>query len=97
VPVWVALGAVIVFGTLLPYLLDLAALAHLSATTVGAVGMLEPVVASVVAWAWLEQALSPAQVLGGLVILAGVGIALRVGTDVSATPDMRRPVPEVGR
>jgi hypothetical protein len=50
-----------------------------------------------VAWAWLEQALSPAQVLGGLVILAGVGIALRVGTDVSATPDMRRPVPEVGR
>ena len=42
--------------------------------------MLEPVVATVVAWAWLEQALSPAQVLGGVVILAGVGIALRVGS-----------------
>jgi drug/metabolite transporter (DMT)-like permease len=84
VPVWVALGAVIVLGTLLPYLLDLAALAHLSATTVGAVGMLEPVVATVVAWAWLEQALSPAQVLGGVVILAGVGIALRVGADAPA-------------
>jgi drug/metabolite transporter (DMT)-like permease len=39
-----------------------------------------------VAWAWLEQSLSPAQVLGGLVILAGVGIALRVGSDVSAAP-----------
>ncbi|HZA79454.1 MAG TPA: DMT family transporter [Acidimicrobiales bacterium] len=81
-PVWLGLGAVIVFGTLLPYLLDLAALAHLTATTVGAVGMLEPVVAAVVAWAWLEQALSVAQVLGGLVILAGVAIALRVPTDL---------------
>ena len=73
----------------MPYLLDLAALAHLSATTVGAVGMLEPVVATVVAWAWLEQSLSPAQVVGGLVILAGVGLALRVRTDVPAQP---RPV-----
>jgi drug/metabolite transporter (DMT)-like permease len=94
VPVWVALGAVIVLGTLLPYLLDLAALAHLSATTVGAVGMLEPVVATVVAWAWLGQALSQAQVLGGLVILAGVGIALRVGDDTSAVPGGSRPMTE---
>jgi drug/metabolite transporter (DMT)-like permease len=84
VPVWVALGAVIVVGTLLPYMLDLAALAHLSATTVGAVGMLEPVVATVVAWAWLEQSLSPVQVVGGLIILAGVGLALRVRSDVPA-------------
>jgi drug/metabolite transporter (DMT)-like permease len=79
VPVWVTLGAVIVFGTLLPYLLDLAALANLSATSVGAVGMLEPVVAAGVAWAWLQQALSAVQVVGGLVILAGVALALRLG------------------
>jgi drug/metabolite transporter (DMT)-like permease len=86
VPVWVALGAVIVVGTLLPYMLDLAALAHLSATTVGAVGMLEPVVATVVAWAWLEQSLSPVQLVGGLIILAGVALALRVRSDVPAGP-----------
>jgi drug/metabolite transporter (DMT)-like permease len=91
VPVWVALGTVIVLGTLLPYLLDLAALAHLSATTVGAVGMLEPVIATVVAWAWLEQSLSPAQLLGGVIIMAGVGIALRVGTNVPAVPAEPRP------
>jgi drug/metabolite transporter (DMT)-like permease len=91
VPVWVALGTVIVLGTLLPYLLDLAALAHLSATTVGAVGMLEPVIATVVAWAWLEQSLSPAQLLGGVIILAGVGIALRVGRNVPAVPAEPRP------
>jgi glutathione peroxidase-family protein/drug/metabolite transporter (DMT)-like permease len=88
VPVWVALGAVIILGTLVPYMLDLAALAHLPATAVGTVGMLEPVVATLVAWAWLEQSLTPAQVLGGLVILAGVGVALRVRSGV---PVERRP------
>ena len=41
------------------------------------VGMLEPVVATVVAWAWLDQSLA-AQVLGGVVVLAGVG-AWRTG------------------
>jgi drug/metabolite transporter (DMT)-like permease len=56
--------------------------------------MLEPVVATVVAWAWLEQSLSPAQVVGGLVILAGVGIALRVGNDSSAVPGGPRSVTE---
>jgi drug/metabolite transporter (DMT)-like permease len=75
VPVWVAVVWVIVLGTLAPYALDLAALRHLPATTVGAVGMLEPVVAAGVAWLWLEQALTTAQVAGGLVVLAGVALA----------------------
>ena len=73
VPVWLATGWVIALGTLAPYALDLAALRNLPATTVGAVGMLEPVVAAAVAWLWLEQALTTAQVIGGLVVLAGVG------------------------
>jgi drug/metabolite transporter (DMT)-like permease len=75
VPVWVVVGWVIVLGTLAPYALDLAALRHLPAATVGAVGMLEPVVATAVAWAWLDQSLSTAQALGGLIVLAGVGLA----------------------
>ena len=75
VPVWTVVLAVVVLGTLAPYALDLAALRHLPAATVGAVGMLEPVVATVVAWAWLGQALTPVQVLGGVVVLAGVGLA----------------------
>jgi drug/metabolite transporter (DMT)-like permease len=66
---------VIVLGTLAPYALDLAALRHLPVTTVGAVGMLEPVVAAGVAWLWLEQALTTTQVAGGLVVLAGVALA----------------------
>ena len=75
VPVWLATAWVIALGTLAPYALDLAALRNLPATTVGAVGMLEPVVAAAVAWLWLEQALTTAQVIGGLVVLAGVALA----------------------
>ena len=83
-PVWVMVLAVIVLGTLAPYALDLAALRHLPAATVGAVGMLEPVVATVVAWAWLEQALNTVQVLGAVVVLAGVGLA-QLATNATGT------------
>lgn len=75
VPVWLVVVWVIVLGTLAPYALDLAALRHLPAATVGAIGMLEPVVATAVAWAWLGQSLGAAQVLGGVIVLAGVGLA----------------------
>ena len=75
VPVWAVVVAVIGFGTLAPYALNLTALRHLPAATVGAVGMLEPVIATVVAWAWLGQSLSAPQVLGGAVVLAGVALA----------------------
>ncbi|MFS8585588.1 MAG: EamA family transporter [Acidimicrobiia bacterium] len=74
-PVWAAVVAVVVLGTLAPYALYLAALRHLSPATVGAVGMLEPVVAAGVAWAWLGQSLSPLQLAGGAVVLAGVALA----------------------
>jgi drug/metabolite transporter (DMT)-like permease len=81
VPVWSVVAAVIVLGTLAPYALDLAALRHLPAATVGAVGMLEPVVATAVAWAWLGQSLDPVQVVGGAVVLAGVGLAQAATND----------------
>jgi drug/metabolite transporter (DMT)-like permease len=37
--------------------------------------MLEPVVASIVAFAWLDESLGPAQLLGGAVVLAGIMLA----------------------
>jgi drug/metabolite transporter (DMT)-like permease len=80
VPAWVPVLSVVVLGTLVPYALDLAALRHLPPATVGAVGMLEPVVATAAAWGWLGQSLSPAQVLGGAIVLAGVGLAQTVRT-----------------
>jgi len=93
-PVWAVVVAVVVLGTLAPYALDLAALRHLSPATVGAVGMLEPVVAAGVAWAWLGQSLAPVQLVGGAVVLAGVALAqLATGAlgRSRARPGARRP------
>jgi drug/metabolite transporter (DMT)-like permease len=73
-PVWVGITWVILLGTLVPYSLNLAALQHISPTAVGVVGMSEPVAAGLVAWAWLGQALTPVQIAGGFIVLAGIGL-----------------------
>jgi drug/metabolite transporter (DMT)-like permease len=72
VPVWVAVGWVVVLGTLMPYALGVAALRHLTPTATGIVGMLEPVVAGAVAWLWLDQVLTGPQLAGAALVLAGV-------------------------
>jgi drug/metabolite transporter (DMT)-like permease len=74
VPVWTALVFAIVFGTLTPYALEVAALRHLSPTTTGIVGMSEPVVATIVAWLWLGEVLTGVQIAGGILVLVGVAI-----------------------
>jgi drug/metabolite transporter (DMT)-like permease len=47
----------------------------LRATRVAIVAMLEPVAASVVAYAWLDQTLGVQQLVGGAVVLAGILLA----------------------
>ncbi len=37
--------------------------------------MLEPVIAALVAFAWLVESLSPGEIAGGILVLVGVGIA----------------------
>jgi drug/metabolite transporter (DMT)-like permease len=75
VPVWALVLWVIVLGTVVPFALIVAALRRVSATRVGIVAMLEPVVATVVAWAWLRESLSAAQLAGAAVVLAAIGLA----------------------
>ena len=65
----------VVLGTIVPFGLIVASLRHLSATRVGIVAMLEPVVATLVAYAWLGEALSGAQLAGGGIVLAGIVLA----------------------
>ncbi|MGH3104127.1 MAG: EamA family transporter [Gaiellaceae bacterium] len=74
-PVWALMLWMIVLGTILPFGLVVGALRHISATRVGIVAMLEPVAATLVAYAWLGESLSPAQLSGGAVILAGILLA----------------------
>ena len=63
------LGAV---ATVLPFGLYLASLRYLEASRTSLTSILEPVVASSVAWLWLGQALWPLQMIGGAAVLAGV-------------------------
>ncbi len=74
-PVWALSLWMIVLGTILPFTLSIGALQHLPATRVAVVAMLEPVLASIVAWAWLEETLSPIQLIGGAVTLVGIALA----------------------
>jgi len=74
-PVWVLSLWMVVLGTILPFVLSLGALHHLPATRVATVSMIEVLLAALVAWAWLGETLSAAQLVGGAVVLVGVVLA----------------------
>jgi drug/metabolite transporter (DMT)-like permease len=63
---------VVVFGTLVPFLLNVTALRHLPAARVGVIAALEPPIATAVAWAVHGEALTAIQVAGGLTVVAAV-------------------------
>ena len=65
----------LVLGTIVPFRLMIGALRHVSPTRAGLLAMLEPVVASVVAFAWLDETLTAVQLVGGGVVLAAVALA----------------------
>jgi drug/metabolite transporter (DMT)-like permease len=74
-PVWLLILTMIVVGTIVPFLLLVGALRHISATRVGVTAMFEPVAGGLVAYAWLGESLSTAQLAGGAIVLAGILLA----------------------
>ena len=74
-PVWLLVGFVIVVGTMITFSLLTGALRHISATRASIVATLEPVLATVIAWFWLEETFGAAQLVGGAVVLAGIFVA----------------------
>lgn len=74
-PASLLLAALILAGTIVPFFLLVSALRHLPATGVGIAAMLEPVVATVVAWAWLGESLDATQLCGGGVVLVAILLA----------------------
>jgi hypothetical protein len=76
-PGWVLISWIIVMGTIVPYLFVIAGLRLLSASTSSVIGMLEPVLAGVFAWIWLQQSWNGIQLIGAAVVLVGVYIADR--------------------
>lgn len=73
--VWLLVLAVVVVGTIVPYLLSIAAVRHISGARVGLTSTIEPVIAALAAWSLLAERLEPLQVAGGLVVLAGIAVA----------------------
>jgi drug/metabolite transporter (DMT)-like permease len=74
-PVWALMAFLIVIGTILPFFLLVSALRHLPATRVGIIAMLEPVGATIVAWAWLNESLGALQLVGAAIVLLGIVLA----------------------
>ncbi|MGH9751306.1 MAG: DMT family transporter [Blastocatellia bacterium] len=59
-------------ATVLPFALYSASLRHLEASRSSLTSMLEPVVASIVAWLWLDEKMEPMQIAGGAAVVGGV-------------------------
>ena len=74
-PVWLLMLWMVILGTIVPFLLVVGALRHITATRAGITGMLEPVAAILVAWAWLGESLEPVQLGGATLTLAGICLA----------------------
>jgi len=87
VPVWVLLLWVALLGTVVPFLLELYALQHLTATAVIVVAMLEPVGATLLGWTWFGESLTAVQTLGAAAVVAGILLAQ------TSRPSVREPVP----
>lgn len=65
-------------GTLIPFFLAVGAVRVLSPATAGIAATVEPPAAAVFAWIFLSQHLTPIQLLGGILVIAGVALAYRV-------------------
>jgi drug/metabolite transporter (DMT)-like permease len=75
VPVWLLAVYLVIGGSIVPYVLVVASLRHLPATSVSIIGMVEPVIAGGIAWFALSEVLNLAQLAGSALLLAGVGLA----------------------
>jgi len=72
--VWVGLGTVVAFGTLVPWAFYFAGLVRISAAHASITSTVEPVVAASVAFVVLGEALAWPQLAGGALILIGTAL-----------------------
>jgi len=74
-PVWALMLWMVVLGTIVPFFLIVGSMRHISATRAGITAMVEPVVASIAAYAWLDETLGAMQLVGGAIVLSGIVLA----------------------
>ena len=76
-PGWLLITWIVVMGTVLPYICVINGLKILSASKASIFGMIEPVLAGIFAWWWLNESLNFIQILGCVVVIVGIAIADR--------------------
>ena len=76
-----------IVGTLAPFILFLWGVQKVRAERAAIAATLEPILAALVAWAWLDQELTTVQIAGGALILGGV-LALQVRRRELDVPDL---------
>ena len=74
-PGWVLILYVVLVGTIFPYLCVMAGLKNLKASTTSTFGLLEPIFAGIVAWIWFTESWTVIQLIGGVVVIAGIYMA----------------------
>jgi drug/metabolite transporter (DMT)-like permease len=79
VPVWGVLVVLAVVATVLPYLAGIRAMRDLPSTLGSVLALVEPVVAAVLAWLLLGQALGLTQLVGAVVLLGGAALVQLAG------------------
>lgn len=78
----------VVMGSFLPFFLSLLALKHLTATAAGVVASAEVIFAFIVAWLWLGEGLNLVQIVGAVVVLAGIILAQTARLDKVVDADL---------
>ncbi|MFC9974710.1 DMT family transporter [Spirillospora sp. NPDC127200] len=96
-PGWLLAAWIILVSTVLAYLTGVAAVQRLSAQVAGAVCYTEAVAATLLAWAALGERLTPAQLAGGAIVLAGAFIAQRAVVERVPVAGPEIPAPALSR
>ena len=79
-------------GTLAPFSLYVWGVSHIRSERASIAATLEPVLAALFAWLWLEESLSPVQIAGGALVLGAV-LALQVRRNALTGAPPKRPPP----
>lgn len=74
-PAWALLLYVLVLGTVVPFLLVLGSLRRIGAQRAGIIGTTEPIWATLLAFVFLGETIAGIQILGGVIVIAGIIMA----------------------
>lgn len=91
---WLSLGYILVFPTVLAYLLNTFALSRVSASTTAVYTLLQPLIAVASGVLLLGERLAPATLLAGALIVAGFWLVVR--REAPRVPIARLPAPDPG-